>query len=233
MAHKTMTWATLRAPAAVSFTVTNPFMGVTGQYLQAIVTLTRSTLGESPILYSLIADTSDYLDTNQPVNQAPVVNAGPDQTTTLPIPITLTGSVTDDGLPGNHSLEIAWSQLSGPGTATFDAPSSEQTEVNFSEAGSYLLQLTGNGGALSTSATLTVTVLRAQVGPLVAMGPAQKPLIDKGEAPYFNAKLDLLTYPGDGKIWQTIDWGWEMVLAEDGGSQQPTPIGPSPIGVQR
>ena len=35
------------------------------------------------------------------VNKAPVVNAGPDQTITLPGSATLSGSATDDGIPNS------------------------------------------------------------------------------------------------------------------------------------
>ncbi len=52
------------------------------------------------------------------VNQPPVVNAGPDQTIKLPAKATLSGTVTDDGLPCNR-LTIRWSRVSGPGGVNF------------------------------------------------------------------------------------------------------------------
>jgi hypothetical protein len=47
-------------------------------------------------------------------NQAPVVNAGLDQSVTLPSGANLTGSATDDGLP-SATLTHQWSKVSGPG----------------------------------------------------------------------------------------------------------------------
>ena len=51
-------------------------------------------------------------------NTPPVVNAGPDQSITLPASALLAGTATDDGLP-NNTLTTTWSTVSGPGTVTF------------------------------------------------------------------------------------------------------------------
>ena len=52
-----------------------------------------------------------------PSNQAPTVNAGSDQTITLPNSAALAGTATDDGKPNPPgTLPISWSKLSGPGT---------------------------------------------------------------------------------------------------------------------
>src|SRR5207237_1578190 len=57
------------------------------------------------------------------VNKRPVVNAGLDQTITLPSTANLSGSATDDGLPNPPaSLIYGWSKVSGPGFAVFAAP---------------------------------------------------------------------------------------------------------------
>src|SRR6266850_3960494 len=54
-------------------------------------------------------------------NTAPVVDAGPDVTVTLPAEASLAGSVTaDDGIPG--AAVSTWSKTSGPGTVTFGNP---------------------------------------------------------------------------------------------------------------
>ena len=91
-------------------------------------------------------------------NQAPVVNAGPNQTITLPTnTITLDGTATDDGLP-NNTLTISWSKVSGPGSVTFTSPNTASTQATFSTAGVYVLQLTANDSQLSSSSNVTVTV---------------------------------------------------------------------------
>lgn len=91
-------------------------------------------------------------------HQPPVVDAGPNQTITLPTTsVNLDGSVTDDDLP-NITLTFAWSKVSGPGTVTFSDPTSEVTEATFSTSGTYVLQLSANDSLLSSSATTTITV---------------------------------------------------------------------------
>ena len=95
----------------------------------------------------------------QTQNQAPVVNAGSDQTVTLPNSANLAGTATDDGLPNPPgTLSTTWSKASGPGTVTFGDPSALSTTATFSAAGPYVLRLTADDSALQTSDDLTVTV---------------------------------------------------------------------------
>jgi uncharacterized protein YjiK len=94
-------------------------------------------------------------------NQPPSVGAGPDQTITLPAGATLDGTVSDDGLPAPPSLTTTWSQTSGPGTASFANANAVDTDVTFSQDGTYVLRLTADDGALASSDELTVTVNQA------------------------------------------------------------------------
>lgn len=95
-----------------------------------------------------------------PVNQAPIVNAGPNQTITLPGNVALSGTASDDGLPSAPGrLTLAWTKASGPGTVTFTAPSSAISSASFSIAGTYVLRLTATDGALSTTSDVTIGVL--------------------------------------------------------------------------
>jgi hypothetical protein len=97
--------------------------------------------------------------TVQAANQAPVVNAGPDQTITLPSSANLSGTATDDGLPNPPgTLSISWSKVSGPGTVTFGNGSLLSTTAKFSKAGNYILRLTVSDSVLSSSDTVTVNV---------------------------------------------------------------------------
>ncbi len=98
-------------------------------------------------------------------NTAPTVNAGADQSVTLPNAATLAGTAGDDGLPAGSTLTVLWSQVSGPGTTTFTAPTSASTSATFSVAGTYVLQLTASDGTLSTSDTVAVTVTRRRRRP--------------------------------------------------------------------
>jgi hypothetical protein len=90
-------------------------------------------------------------------NQVPVVNAGIDQSITLPEGATLDATVTDDGQP-TANLTTTWTQTSGPGTTTFANPNAVDTTATFSTAGTYTLLLTANDTDLTGSDTVQITV---------------------------------------------------------------------------
>ena len=85
----------------------------------------------------------------------------------------VSGTVTDDGLPGGHGLLIGWSQASGGGTATFATPGEDKTDVTFSAPGDYVLALAASDGQYTTSASLTVHVEVVNFPPVVTMGQSQ------------------------------------------------------------
>jgi hypothetical protein len=94
-----------------------------------------------------------------PVNQPPGVNAGPDQTITLPSSANLVGTVSDDGLPNPPgALTTTWSKVSGPGTVTFGNANAVDTTASFSAAGNYVLRLSANDGALRASDDIRIRV---------------------------------------------------------------------------
>jgi parallel beta helix pectate lyase-like protein/K319-like protein len=102
----------------------------------------------------------EFGGTGPPTNAAPVVSAGAAQTITLPADAALDGTVTDDGLPNPPgALTTTWSIASGPAAVAFQDPGAVDTRAIFTVAGTYLLRLTASDGALSTSATVQVTVL--------------------------------------------------------------------------
>ena len=92
-----------------------------------------------------------------PPNTPPVVDAGQDQTITLPAAASLDGTVTDDGLPSG-SLTTLWTAQAGPGAVTFGDAGAVDTSAAFSAPGTYILRLTANDGALSTFDDLTIAV---------------------------------------------------------------------------
>ncbi|MEM9775406.1 MAG: Ig-like domain-containing protein, partial [Chloroflexota bacterium] len=95
----------------------------------------------------------------EPQNFAPTVSAGENVTITLPADATLVGTVNDDGLPLNPGVtSVTWSQLSGPGTATFTNANSVSTSVSFSTFGSYTLRLTADDGDLTASDDVVIVV---------------------------------------------------------------------------
>ncbi|MEO8344112.1 MAG: RHS repeat-associated core domain-containing protein [Betaproteobacteria bacterium] len=113
-----------------------------------------------------------------PVNQAPTVNAGNSQSITLPALAPLVGTATDDGLPNPPgTLTLLWTKDSGPGAVSFGDPGQAATTANFNVPGVYVLRLTANDSALSSSATVQITVAPSTGGsntpPIVAAGNAQ------------------------------------------------------------
>ncbi|UOQ68637.1 PKD domain-containing protein [Hymenobacter volaticus] len=114
----------------------------------------------------------EVLTTTGPANTAPVANAGPDKTITLPTSnVTLTGSGTDaEGNP----ITYAWTQVSGPSTAVFTSKTVAQPAVSNLVAGAYVFSLivTDNAGLASPADQVTVTVnAAANVMPVANAGP--------------------------------------------------------------
>ncbi len=134
-----------------------------------VLTIVDDTLGEAAetIQVTLSNPTGAALGTNTVYtytilasdNQAPTVDAGSDQTITLPASATLDGTASDDGLPNPPgALTYTWSKVSGPGTVTFADASAIDTTATFSTDGTYILQLQADDGVLQATDTLTVTV---------------------------------------------------------------------------
>ena len=91
-------------------------------------------------------------------NQAPVANAGSNQTITLPASTaTLNGSASSD--PDGTIAGYQWSQTSGPSASTLSSTSTANITVSNLVQGTYTYQLkvTDNAGSSST-ASVTVTV---------------------------------------------------------------------------
>jgi RHS repeat-associated protein len=138
------------------------------------------------------AVTQDIQDTAtrqwNPPNQAPSVNAGPDQTVTMPAPLQLMGAVADDGLPSG-TLSAAWTKVSGPGAVTFSNPNSASTAAAFGADGVYTLRLTATDGELTASDDVVVTVY--------PVPPNQPPVANAGPDRTVGVEINLLTNPGN------------------------------------
>ena len=107
-------------------------------------------------------------------NEAPRVDAGPDQEIELPTAqALLSGSVSDDGLPECATLAIEWELVSGPGPVSFDDPHAASTTMRFSEPGDYVLRLRASDTQLENSDEVTIHVQRRNAPPLVSAGADQ------------------------------------------------------------
>ncbi len=163
----TSTWSQVSGPGTTTFANAN----------SATTTATFSAIGS----YVLKLTGSDGTTTNSAqvtvtVNPdpGPVVNAGSNQTITLPATASLNGSVTQSPLPPGATLTSTWSLSSGPGTVTFGNANATSTTASFSTAGTYVLKLTGSDGITANNASVTITVNPAPApGPVVTAGSNQ------------------------------------------------------------
>ncbi len=159
----TAQWTLVNGPGAVTF----------ADAQAAATTATFSASG--PYVLRLTVSTG-ALSTSREVtitaNQAPVVDAGLNQSIDLPALAELDGTVSDDGFPTQPGrLTLAWSKVSGPGTVTFSASASDFTTAQFSQGGEYVLRLTADDGATSSHDEVTVLVNQP---PVVNAGPDQR-----------------------------------------------------------
>ena len=74
---------------------------------------------------------------------------------TMPNPLQLSGTVTDSA---GLTTTDTWTELSGPGTVTFADPNQPLTTATFSQAGTYVLQLSATDSVNSGWGQITVTV---------------------------------------------------------------------------
>ncbi len=150
----TMTWSKVSGPGSVTF----------GD--AAAVDTTASFSLDGVYVLRLTADDSELTASDEVTvtvdpapNQAPTVNAGANQTITLPASASLDGSVSDDGLPNPPgTVATTWSVVSGPGSVTFGDAAVVDTTVSFSVDGVYVLRLTADDGQLTAHDEVTVIV---------------------------------------------------------------------------
>ncbi len=138
----------------------------TGNALVVIITGTGTRTAESfngtapPILHI------EYQTGGPPMNLPPVIDAGPDATVITDSALTLNGSVSDDGLPVPPGMtQVLWTQMSGPGTVTFNDATSAQTSATFSDPGTYVVRLTADDAELTSFDETTITAI-APGGPI-------------------------------------------------------------------
>jgi len=167
----TSTWTKFSGPGAVAFAnaasaVTTATFDQAGSY---VLRLTASD--------TLLSASSDVTITanppivTPPTNLPPTVNAGPNETITLPASASLNGAVSDDGLPAGSTVTSAWTKFSGPGAVAFANAASAVTTATFDQAGSYVLRLTASDTLLSASSDVTITANPPIVTPPTNLPP--------------------------------------------------------------
>ena len=196
------TWRMVQGPAPITFANIND-PGTTaafsspGEYLLELSATDTASSSSAQVSIKVI-------DPNRG-NLPPAVDAGPDQTVTLFHPVTLSGTATDDGLPG-LGLDYRWTQVQGPCPVTFAQPSAAQTSVSFQTAGQYILRLSASDKLLMNGDDVAVTVLPA---------PNYPPFVDAGGAQTLILPANSLTLNGsasdDGFPASSLTTTWTVV----------------------
>jgi RHS repeat-associated protein len=154
-----------------------------------------------------LSTSDDVMIVVEAANQAPVVDAGPNQSITKPT-TALDGTVTDDGLPTGSVVTVQWSQLQGPGTAVFGNASAVDTTATFNKDGHYVLQLSASDSATSGSDTVTIDVAFANATPVVNAGPDRTLTLPTNSLTLNGTATD------DGlPIGSTLTIKWSVVLS--------------------
>jgi len=117
------------------------------------------------------------------INVAPTIVLAQDLSLTLPDnQLLLDAQISDDGLP-NNNLTYQW-RVNSPLTAnaTFTSADSEDTNIEFSAAGVYRIELTVSDGELSSTESTTITV-NEQTGAGLAQRPDNQTCLAPAQGP--------------------------------------------------
>jgi choice-of-anchor A domain-containing protein len=200
-------------PAGATLTPGLPLQGAPGISTTFNWTPAVSVAGSSFVVSFTVTDASGQADQcsvnitvrSQPVNRAPVVNAGPDQSVSEGDTVTLAGSASD---PENHALSYSWQVVSGTGPAiTLSDATSATPSFATSDDGVYTLRLTvTDSQGASASDTVVVTV-----GNVAPTASATGGSIDEGQT--FSGTGSFVD-PGADTWTATVDYG-------DGSGVQP------------
>lgn len=154
----TSAWSKISGAGTVTFSHTNsPTSAVT--FSEAGTYVLRLTANDGALESTDEVTVVAYNNDQQPENQPPTVNAGQDQTITLPNQANLFGIVNDDGMPSGSSVQASWSKVSGSGDVVFTSADSASTNASFSQAGTYVLRLTATDSDKTTVDDISITVL--------------------------------------------------------------------------
>ena len=150
-------------------------------------------------------DNPPVLFISSPTAQGPLITNGNG--------LIVTATVTDDGAP--QPVTLQWSQVGGPGTATFESPTAATTAVTFSTNGTYVLRVTASDEQFAVSDQTTVVV-----GPAIAaaewitedMAPASA---RRGQG-LVNNGIFIVSGTGAGYAGVTTDTAHVMVRQTEG-----------------
>ena len=208
----TATWTTVNGPngAVAAFAdahaaITTATFPAAGTYILRLTVNDTQFDGTDDVVITV---------TPAPINKAPVVDAGADvHFVNAQSSANLNGTVQDDGLPSGSTLSITWTKVSGPGDVTFAAGTAQSTKATFSVAGDYVVKLTANDGALSTSDTVavhafigTLALTPGAAGPNVvgATQTMKAVLTDSGSNALFGETVTFSIEGANGRTFSTV-----------------------------
>ncbi len=153
----TRSWSKVSGPGNITFSSPSG-LSTTASFSAAGAYVIRFQASDSAL--SANDDINVTVNAAPPTNQAPVVDASPEnQTITLPASASLSATASDDNLPSPPAaLTLSWSKISGPGNVTFSTPNALGTLASFSAAGSYVLRFQASDSLLSANDDINVTV---------------------------------------------------------------------------
>jgi len=215
-------WSQLQGPAPATLSgINQPALNITG-LTQGVYRFIFSAW-DNQLLPA--RDTVAITVLPPPPNQLPVVSAGPDITTTLPINSSqLQGSATDsDG----SIVSLLWSQAGGPSQATISNGNSLHPNISNLISGSYyfVLRATDNMGGVARD-TMQFTVHPApNVPPVANAGPDQTITLPLNATTVYGSGAD-----ADGSI---IAYQWEKISGGNANIISPALAATSIQGLQQ
>jgi RHS repeat-associated protein len=136
----------------------------------------------------------------------PAVSGWTRVTVVAPAGIALNGTVSDDGLPAGVT-NIAWSLIDGPAPVQFACSTCAATQAEFSQPGTYRLQLLGDDTALTATDEMIVTIFAESPGnqPPIVYAGGDEAILEGEELTLYGLAAD------DGLPGGTLLTQWTVV----------------------
>ena len=157
-----------------------------------------------------------------PPNRAPVASAGTDQTATVGVQVTLSGSGSTD--PDGDVLTFEWRTIASPGGAPVSLAGAATAQATFTPAatGEYEFELTVSDTEFADRDTVRVTVGAANVAPTVDAGADQA--VTLGAA----ATVTATAADPDG---DPLTFAWTVTSRPDGSTAQLVPTNAATVSI--